>query len=228
MVRGSLGDMKTIPTIDHFLYGDIRTYKNNRLSHWNVPNGIYFVTFNVADALPAPMLAKLRNERETIRNTLRASRGRLTPQEQNAISLFFIEECESELDRGRGSCIFRNAAAAGLMRDVLHHFNHERYELFTWSIMPNHLHVIFQLLVSHNIDAVMHSWKSYSSKEQNRILGREGQLWQEGYFDRTIRNRDELKSKIAYVLNNPARAGLADWPWVWSSPEAIAAVVGHL
>jgi hypothetical protein len=32
-----------------------------------------------------------------------------------------------------------------------------------------------------------------------------------------IRDGDELQRAIHYVMQNPAKAGLKDWQWVWSA-----------
>ena len=64
----------------------------------------------------------------------------------------------------------------------------------------------------------MHSWKSYTSKEVNKIFGRNGQFWQREYYDHLIRNEEEYFACIEYTLNNPVSAGLCvtweEWPWV--------------
>lgn len=45
-------------------------------------------------------------------------------------------------------------------------------------------------------------------------------LWQEGYYDRVLREDDDPYGVIAYIVNNPIRAGLvaspADYPF-WGS-----------
>ena len=37
-------------------------------------------------------------------------------------------------------------------------------------------------------------------------------IWQDESFDRIIRNAEELKEKINYMLNNPLKKGLTDNP----------------
>jgi hypothetical protein len=46
------------------------------------------------------------------------------------------------------------------------------------------------------------------------ILGRRGAFWQREYYDRLIRNGDELERAVRYVVRNPERAGLKGWRWV--------------
>jgi REP element-mobilizing transposase RayT len=61
----------------------------------------------------------------------------------------------------------------------------------------------------------MHSWKSYTSKEANKISGRNGQFWMVDYFDRYMRNENHLIYTIEYIEQNPVKAGLilkaSDW-----------------
>jgi hypothetical protein len=64
-------------------------------------------------------------------------------------------------------------------------------------------------------------WKSFSSKESNKLLNRTGSFWQEDYFDHIIRDMRELHDTIEYVMNNPAKAGLRDWAFVRMYPERI-------
>jgi hypothetical protein len=46
-----------------------------------------------------------------------------------------------------------------------------------------------------------------------------GRVWQTESFDHVLRSSESLDAKIAYILENPVRAGLAsDWkeyPWLW-------------
>ena len=47
-----------------------------------------------------------------------------------------------------------------------------------------------------------------------------GGLWQDGYFDRVLREDDRPGAIIDYILNNPVRSGLVeraiDYPFGWS------------
>jgi len=54
----------------------------------------------------------------------------------------------------------------------------------------------------------MHSIKSFSSKEINKIQNRNGQVWQPSFRDFTIYTKELLLEKIAYIHDNPVRKGL--------------------
>jgi REP element-mobilizing transposase RayT len=67
------------------------------------------------------------------------------------------------------------------------------------------------------LDVIMHSLKSYTANEANKLLKRSGAFWETESYDHVIRDEREYYRTIAYVLNNPVKAGLVrnwrDWPW---------------
>ena len=83
--------------------------------------------------------------------------------------------------------------------------------------MPNYGHVFLDPLAGNPLSDIMHSIKSYTAHEANRILNRKGQFWAKEYFDRYIRDEDHFRRVVRYIENNPVKAGLvwsaADWPW---------------
>ena len=48
------------------------------------------------------------------------------------------------------------------------------------------------------------------------MLGRSGEFWQREYYDHLIRSEAEFDRAMRYVMDNPSKAGLKNWPWVWS------------
>ncbi|HEV7239019.1 MAG TPA: transposase [Thermoanaerobaculia bacterium] len=95
------------------------------------------------------------------------------------------------------------------MAQTLRHFDGERYELHAWCVMPNHVHAMFYLERGSDLEKVLHSWKSYTAHAIDR-----GVIWQREYFDRVIRSPEHFNETRAYIRNNPAKAGLVNWPWV--------------
>jgi len=118
---------------------------------------------------------------------------------------------------GLGSGALRDPVVAAIVRDALLHFAGERYHLLRWCIMPNHVHVIFAPIAGHTPSDILHSWKSFTSKQANKALGRTGTFWERESFDHLIRSADDLERFVLYVDNNPVTAGLCrqpeDWPW---------------
>ncbi len=81
--------------------------------------------------------------------------------------------------------------------------------------MPNHVHVVARLFPGQTLATVLHSWKSFTAKRANLILGLHGAFWQREYYDHLLRNEEELERVVRYVADNPAKANLKDWKWVW-------------
>lgn len=96
-------------------------------------------------------------------------------------------------------------------------FDGKRYWLHAWCIMPNHVHALVTPSPAITLSALLHTWKSFSAKQANRVLGRSGQFWMQEYFDRYIRDERHFVSVVEYIYNNPVAAGLctspADWPY---------------
>ena len=65
----------------------------------------------------------------------------------------------------------------------------------------------------------MFDWKSYTTHTFNKLLGREGKIWMNEYFDRFIRNNDHFNKVVDYIENNPVKAGIVTAPsdYKWGS-----------
>ena len=101
-------------------------------------------------------------------------------------------------------------------------------------VMPNHEHVLIKTYDGSPFSNVVHSWKSFTAHEINNHLkicgrdarapgdkrfigGRDAKVWQNEYFDRFIRDERHFAQAVAYIHENPAKAGLcrqaSEWPW---------------
>jgi REP element-mobilizing transposase RayT len=185
------------------------------LPHWEATAATYFVTFRLADSLPQEILRRILFEREDIPLTAAHVGRNLTEPEQKHLMNLHSPRIEKYLDAGAGLCFLGNGAVAKIVTDALWQFHGMRYELFAWCVMPNHVHVVFQSLAGNTLPGILHSWKSFSAKQANKILRRSAEFWQREYFDRLLRDVSEFRRAVQYVVDNPKRAGLKDWPWVW-------------
>jgi len=189
------------------------------LPHWTKEGATYAVTFRLGDSVPASVINRWKKEREEI--VLRAqSQGRpLSTQERKALHQLYSARVESFLDAGQGACHLRTPEVAKVVQDALHHFDGQRYELIAWAVMPNHVHAVVRPLPGHELDGILHSWKFFTAKQANSILGRQGPFWQEEYYDHLIRDEEDFCENVSYALANPAKAGLDKWPWVGAKKQ---------
>lgn len=82
------------------------------------------------------------------------------------------------------------------------------YNLVAFSIMPNHLHLLFKQ--KENIATTIKIVKGASAFEINKILNRKGTLWGKGYFDKGIRDQEHFDVVYNYIAHNAEKANLSD------------------
>jgi REP element-mobilizing transposase RayT len=179
------------------------------IPHFDQPESMQFITFRLEDAVPDSVIKQWKTE-------LERKKGIPAGDPRQAALRRRIEKYE---DAGYGACWLRNEQVASMLEETILHHDGERYRVIAWCIMPNHVHSIIEVLVQHSLAAIMHSWKSYSSHEANKILNRSGEFWFREYYDRYIRDSEHLARAVEYVENNPVKAGVAakKEEWQWSS-----------
>lgn len=192
----------------------IATRSRGYLPHLESQNPVYFVTFRLADSLPRGVLEQLREERRAIQKAAKASTTVQTDQNRLLKLRTAIQKAERCLDSGLGVCHLRDPRVAEGVAEAIRFFEGKRYHLLAWCVMPNHVHVVFSPLPGYRLESILHSWKSFSAKRANKILGRTGRFWQREYFDHLVRSEESLRRITEYVRRNPERAVLRNWPWV--------------
>ena len=201
--------------VPNFRYGAIATRERGYLPHWEMEGAIYSVTFHLGDSLPQTVIESYRFEAKDIVQTAEHLGRELSESERNRLRELFEEKIQTTLDAGVGACHLAKPEIAEMVAGALRFFEGKRYDLLAWSVMPNHVHVIFQPRPGYLLATILHSWKSFTSKEANKILGAEGQFWEREYYDHLVRDVEELERIIRYVVENPRKAKLQNWPWVW-------------
>jgi REP element-mobilizing transposase RayT len=187
-------------------------YSRGYLPHYNNRETIQSVTFRLADSLP--------------QSTLRHMDAELAGLKPAKIDATRRKRIEKWLDAGMGCCALKHPELAGLMQNTLKTWDGERYRLFAWCIMPNHVHVLVETLAP--LSKIVQSWKSFTGRwalEKNAELGfgiPGRSLWMREYWDRYIRDAEHFAKVRTYIEHNPVSAGLcatpADWPWSSAPP----------
>ena len=179
------------------------------IPHFDLPGEIQSVTFRLYDAVPETLVKQWKRELSWVANLPASDR-------RQVILRMMTERYE---DAGHGACWLRDDRVAALVEHALLHFDGKRYRIIAWCIMPNHVHVILEIWGEWPLAGVLHSWKSFTAHEANKVLCRTGEFWFREYHDRFIRDEEHLADAVAYVENNPVIAGLVrtKGEWRWSS-----------
>jgi putative transposase len=121
------------------------------------------------------------------------------------------------LDQGTTGRTFARTDCAAIVEDCLHFFDHDRYDLQAWCVMPTHVHVFLVTDPAVRIGQCVHSWKQAATRKLKDCLNRPGPFFAKDYFDRYSRSLKQSEATIAYIEANPVKAGLcanaADWRW---------------
>lgn len=237
------------------------------------------MTFRLAGSIPRAVMERWkvehaaslrrRRSREGEEENTQADSERDAKQPQ-ASGVRYLEEqrrrfaqIERFLDKAEsGPLWLKDERVADMVADSLRYRDGKVYRLDAFSLMPNHVHVVFAPLpvvahaaslrpgetdklrsvahaaslrsdnperaekpqagsvryIDRSLASILHSLKSFTSNQANRLLQRSGQFWEHESFDHCVRDEEEWTRIIAYVLNNPVKAGLVDnWQaWRWS------------
>ena len=196
----------------------------NRLPHWEQAGATYFLTFRLADAVPAEALgAFIREKREWL---AAHPEPPWPPDVEKEYQRKFSGRFECWLDRGYGGCLLRDPGNAAIVEEALRHFEGERSQLHSWVIMPNHVHALFSLADGISLGSLLHSWKGFSARQINLRAGTSGSIWQKSYFDRIVRDWDHFASCARYIRNNPVKAKLTTGGYVLGESELVRKMLG--
>lgn len=192
--------------------------KEHRLPHWHQPGVYCSVTWRMGDSLPREVLEEWTAERDA---WLRQHPEPWTEAIELEYFDRFSRRMDKWLDAGKGSCPFRDPSLARIVGDTLQHFDGQHFELVSYVVMPNHVHVLFRPMGEHTVSEIVKSWKSFSAREVNKRLGKTGALWMDEYWDRLIRNEDHFEQVCDYIRNNPAESGLKDGEYLLYEKDAL-------
>jgi putative DNA methylase len=188
------------------LPGPKRWFSRGYLPHFNIPNLVQSITFRLADSLPQEALDKITRELAAHPEPERQAKR------ERRIAAY--------LDAGHGACWLKEPRVASLVENALLHFDGQRYRLLAWCVMPNHVHALVEMKDGFPLAEIVHSWKSFTANEGNKILSRTGDFWQREYHDRFVRDDDHYRNVLAYIENNPVKAGLVKSADAWRHSSA--------
>ena len=190
-------------TMNHHRF---RGFYRRRVPHIQVAGATYFVTFRLKNSLPMEALEKLKREADL---------------EQNR----WFEKFDDYLDKVLcGEHCLTDPQIANVVVEAIHYRNRKVYDLISFCIMPNHVHLIITPLekekgIFYNLTEILHSLKRHTARQSNLILNQLGAFWQDESYDHILRDEAELERTIKYVLYNPVKANLVkeqqDWKWIY-------------
>jgi putative transposase len=195
-----------------------------RLPHWAQTGTICFLTWRTADSMPRDIVALWISQR----NALLAKVGirvdeagfgdngwhwkrlvtRLPKDARWSLQCDLTDRFDEQLDACQAECLLRKPELATIVGNCLRKFDGTRYELTDFIVMPNHVHLLVAFRDEDGLLRQCAAWKRYSARAINRVLGRQGDFWQEESFDHLVRSESQFEHYRGYIGTNGRRANL--------------------
>ena len=187
-------------------------FHRRNLPHLYYNEGIYFVTYRLYNSIHPSELEKLQ---------------KIINSQYDEKKKKVFKKYDTLLDKPYNNVKYLlKSKIAEICKNSILYFNKKDIDVICFCVMPNHIHLVFELLSKDKlVGDIMASIKKYSAREANKALNRTGTFWQAESFDRLVRDEKELYNIIKYVLLNPVNAGLVndykDWQHTYCKKEYL-------
>ncbi|MBC7249548.1 MAG: transposase [Anaerolineae bacterium] len=207
-------------------------YRRN-LPHYHPPEATYFVTFRLAGSLPRQFLERLRQEYEQEERLLKQHfQGQSLNKERYRLQKKIFARYDAVLDKAaNGPRWLADPCLAHIVAREIHALHPTYYTLLAYCIMSNHVHLLVDTqgipepprpASGQHCTPLNHALrllKGRTARFCNEALGRSGSFWTPESYDHVVRDGKELERIVAYIINNPVKAGLVenadDWAFTY-------------
>lgn len=112
-----------------------------------------------------------------------------------------------------GQGLLQSERNASLLIDVLRvYVAAGRFQLEDFVIMPDHVHLLITVSGDSTIERAMQFIKGGFSYRLKKEEGYLGEVWQSGFSELRVKDRESYVRHREYIAQNPVRAGLVDSP----------------
>jgi putative transposase len=112
-----------------------------------------------------------------------------------------------------GRSVLQTERMANLFIDVLRSYAAaKKFRLHDFVVMPNHFHLLLTLNKDMTVEKAVQLVKGNFSFRAKKELGFEREIWQPGFSDERVWDRESFLRHRSYINNNPVKAGLCNDP----------------
>ena len=203
------------------------TVVSKTLPHWAQAGTVCFITWRTADSLPAAVQDELTRERQEMlrkfgidpQGDRQVELGKLPVPDRARLQWSLFSAWDERLDSALGACVLERPDLSQLVEESLLHFDGDRYALTDAVVMPNHVHLLAAFRDEATLLSQCTSWKRYTGRRINEMLGQRGEFWQVEQFDHLVRSEEHFEYYRRYIAENPRKAGLAPSQYRWYSKQ---------
>ncbi|MEZ4961971.1 MAG: transposase [Saprospiraceae bacterium] len=230
-------------------------YYRGNLPHWQPPEGTFFITYRLYGSIPRNVIQELKAQYESAVENIESVYGLPVGEALEKLPIAERQHLLTILEKKKYDEQKRSFARfdgfldhnlnephwlkipdiAELVASSIQHFANKHYQLWAYTIMSNHVHILLTMLPgAPMLWKVLQDSKKYSGRQANQWLGREGEkFWEHESYDHLVRDGKlnepgEFYRIQNYILNNPVKAGLVktweEWPWTYYCPALCPAL----
>ena len=112
-----------------------------------------------------------------------------------------------------GRALLQSERNATLLVDVMRSYVLAgKFRLHDFVIMPDHVHLLITVEGEMTIEKAMQFIKGGFSYRLKKELGHMGEVWQRGFSEVRVDDRESFARHRQYIAQNPVKAGLVDSP----------------
>ncbi len=112
-----------------------------------------------------------------------------------------------------GRALLQSERNATLLIDVLRScVASKKFVVHDFVVMPDHLHLLITVDAELSIERAMQFIKGGFSYRLGKEAGYRGEVWQRGFSEVRVEDRQSFLKHREYIAQNPVRAGLAESP----------------
>lgn len=202
----------------------LKTHYRGKLPHIHPIGATFFITFRLAGSLPKVFEQNLKDWNKLAVNKIVQEKADNWKEQLYIQSKKYFQRFDNALDLKMTNVQhLANPKIATIVKEQIHRFDGEFYNLLAYSIMSNHVHLVFDTQIQlfglkgneeitadnyKQIDKIMKRIKGAAGRYCNLALGLKGQFFEHESYDHFVRNQKELLNILNYTVLNPVKAGL--------------------
>ncbi len=217
---------------------EYKQFYERKRPHIHPPGATLFVTFRLAGSIPKSTLIEYRAKKEWLDKEVKRIERQTDANQRERLFEFqrnWFRKFEEVLHAAKcGPLWLGENDVRDIVADKLQDDDGKKYRLDAFSIMSNHVHVVFRPNLSEAsikedktagkpvfnseeavLAEIMQSLKGVTARKANIALGRTGSFWEKESYDHFIRDDAEFYRIVKYTLNNPVKAKLVSHWQEW-------------
>ena len=109
---------------------------------------------------------------------------------------------------GKRSLLQSDRAAQPFVATLFEYQGQRKYRLHEFVVMPDHFHVLITVGAGMTIESAVQFIKGEFAFWAGRELGFQAPVWQKGFSEIRVLDRDAFQAQAQYIWQNPVRAHL--------------------